>query len=248
MRGTISCPVDVEVIRVPSQTATCDTAGAMKSKLPALSPFEYASRLSAEMWAGSPCDVDRSIYHFIFCYLISSTNLPHTMQLTHLWLLRSAYGCELWMWQDAWKPVSIVWNRGVSCEGPLSCSGGDKGDSKTGRIVSHISILLFEWISFWWSIAAFLVEICPVEFGCHWRSRQWCAWPRDNFFLPAPGCHHPSADHYRAWDYFLLDAGYQCFSIRWVIRFPVSRWVLFPTWDINYWVFRGVRANIVYIE
>ena len=64
--GATSCPLAVVVILMPSQAAACDTAGAIKSRQHALSPFVFAFLLNAEIYAGSLRGVESSIYLFIF--------------------------------------------------------------------------------------------------------------------------------------------------------------------------------------
>ena len=77
--GTNSCPFADVVTVVPSQAAACDTAGVIKRKQPALSPFSYAYFLSFVMYPGSSLGVDRCMYHFTFSLLIESTERPQTM-------------------------------------------------------------------------------------------------------------------------------------------------------------------------
>ena len=77
--GTNSCSFTDVVTVVPSQAAACDTAGVIKRKQPALSPFSHASFLSFVMYPGSSLGVDRCMYHFTFSSLIESTERPQTM-------------------------------------------------------------------------------------------------------------------------------------------------------------------------
>ena len=75
--GITFCPIEVVVILVPLQAAACDTAGAMKSKVPAFRPLKYASLVRFKTASG-------------FSILNASTDRPQKMQLVHIFSLTSS--------------------------------------------------------------------------------------------------------------------------------------------------------------